>query len=168
MRFTIIALAVALPAFGCMPKPMTMPGAELAVAEIGVQPKSGVALVGTFDFDITGDAEGHGCYDPRSRGFKYGSIPGTEKQANAAVSGAQAAALYDALTKSGGADTILVTWTKVDVQADGSACAEVHGKAVRLRKGPTVMPKSEADHGAQTPPPSPPPAPMPPAAPVTK
>jgi hypothetical protein len=158
MRNSIIAAAILSFSFGCA-RPPQMPASELAIAEVGVQPKSGVTLVGAFDFDIISDVDGQGCYDPRSRHSKIGSVPGLEKSGSYAIAGAQSAAIYEALTKSPGADTIMVTWTKVDVQADGSACAQVHGKAVRLRKAAPPMPEAHKQGTAM---PAPPPPPMPP------
>ncbi|MGZ5970103.1 MAG: hypothetical protein ACXWP4_20670, partial [Polyangiales bacterium] len=125
-KMMMVVAATMSAALGCQHR-MTMPAANTAEAEVGVQPKSGVTLVGTFDFDIIGDVTGNGCYDPHSRGgYKYGTVPGVsgDKTGSAGyvnpAEQAKGAAIYDALTKAPGADTIMVTWTKAEVQADGS------------------------------------------------
>ncbi len=148
--------------------------ADIGSVEYGVQPKNETRLLGDFDFDILGDVVGQGCYDPKSSNFKYAAVPnaGLGKGASHAAHQAQGAAIYDALTKSPGADTILVSWTKIDVHEDGRACAEMHGKAIRLRKAaprPDAFPNAASPPPAALPPGTPPPAMMmPPGSPPPK
>ena len=176
---SFVVCAFAVLAGACQPRiKVATPEKEvLAIAQTGVQPQGEIKLVGSFDFDVVGDVSGAGCFDPQSRGMQLGIVPGAGlgNGASFASTRAQGAAVYDALTKAKDADTILVTWTKIETTPDGNTCAEVHGKAIKLKKGPTTIPDGEhariPHEGPPHPPPpgpatqpAPPPPPPPPVA----
>jgi len=63
----------------------------------------------------------------------YATIPGFEPtKGDVLAQRAEGAALYDAMGKAVGADTLLVTWVKITGEGT-KKCATVHARGVRLR-----------------------------------
>jgi hypothetical protein len=100
---------------------------------IDVTPKNAPGLGGGYEFDLLDAVEGTACVAPTDADVFTATIPGFEPtKGDIFDQRAEGAALYDAMGKAQGADTLLVTWVKI-VSQDGKKCATVHARGVRLR-----------------------------------
>ncbi len=167
----IIVAGVALGALSaCTPRAPEGPGAFAARAPVNIGPGSAPAVVGTYDFDMLGEAQGAACaeWGPRGpEGFRMIYVNGRPASYSAAVAGAtfesadpriqqaEAAAVFTALGRLSGADLMFVTRSIVQSESAERVCATVWGQVVRLKKGPTLVPSPPAPdgvaHGAQAP-----------------
>lgn len=135
---------------------------------VNVTPSVPPAFSGTYDFDLLEPVVGSACVT-RSDSTEYAvAIVGASPLGTGGgLRGkAEAAAMIDALARVPGADSILVTRTAMEGDLEISICARVWGRAVRLKKGPTIGTAPASDPGAKTVQPSPSPAPAYPTAPA--
>lgn len=122
---------------------------------IDVMPKNGVGLSGAYAIEVLGPVEGQSCLAPMDPMPNTATIAGFEPtRGDLLTMRAEGAALYDAMLKARGADTLLVTWVKI-VSDGPKKCVTVHARGVRLRQG-AVDPEPPA---AEAPPPTTPAAP---------
>jgi len=113
------------------------------VRQVNMHPGNRPAMVGAYDFDILQEVDGQGCvrtilFFPITPAYTAHGTPVTDTGWGYGTRGAHAAATFDALGKVPGADSMIVTRSMVDGFSIpliyGSHCAEVWGKAVRLKK----------------------------------
>jgi hypothetical protein len=101
---------------------------------IDVTPKNAPGLGGGYAFDLLGAVEGAACVADADVNVYTASIPGfAPTQDDYLSQRAEGAALYDAMGKAQGADTLLVTWVKIVTEGE-KKCATVHARGVRLRQ----------------------------------
>lgn len=129
------------------------------VRQINMTP-SAPGVSGTYDFDILADTTGNGCSVSilgfRPVNYSAAGSPVVSGDTGKAidpisrmlapsdeVTEANSAAAYDALTKVPGSDVLLVTRTKTNgfkvPLIFARYCSDLSGKAIRLKKGPTIV-----------------------------
>lgn len=110
-----------------------MPKAEGIRSTIDVTPKNAPGLGGGYEFDLLEAVEGAACVEWSDVNTYTATIPGFEPtKGDPMAARAEGAALYDAMGKAVGADTLLVTWVKITGEGT-KKCATVHARGVRLR-----------------------------------
>lgn len=137
-----ILFAVAIIASGCV---ATVPKAEGIRSTIDVTPKNAPGLGGGYEFDLLEAVEGAACVEWSDVNSYYATIPGFEPtKGDPMAARAEGAALYDAMGKAVGADTLLVTWVKITGEGT-KKCATVHARGVKLRMAsqPPAAPANE-------------------------
>jgi hypothetical protein len=175
--FTVGVLSILA---GCAPKAVEGPGSYSARSVVDVGPGSAPKVVGTYDFDLLGEAQGQACAEWGTRrgeffrevlvngkpAFFSASVAGaTFKSDDARIQQAENAAVFTALSGLNGADLMFVTRSIVTPETSERVCAHVWGQAVRLKKGPTLVPEQpHALSAAPLPAPQNPPAVTAPAA----
>lgn len=109
-------------------------------------PSSAPKMAGTYDFDLLDAVEGKGCVTAHDT-TQYGvAVAGTALGVGMGlVPRAEAAAVFDALSKVKGADLVYVTRSKTEGDVMTGVCTTVYGRAVRLKKGPTILGKGELE-----------------------
>src|SRR5262245_61872403 len=129
-----LLLAVLACSAACVPPPRPeAPKQEGIRSTIDVTPKNAPGLGGGYAFDLLGAVEGAACVGALDKDVYTATIPGFAATTDDYLSQrAEGAALYDAMGKAQGADTLLVTWVKIVTQ-DDKKCATVHARGVRLR-----------------------------------
>ncbi len=168
--------------WGCVPRLATEEERVFSARSVvNVAPGSSPPLVGTYDFDLLGDAQGQACAewgDMNKLGFRQILVDGHPAIYTAAVAGAtfdsddplvrqaESAAVFNALSKLNGADLMFVTRSSLTSDTAEKLCATVWGQIVRLKKGPTLSPKAIAELPATMPSPSPAPGTAPPPPPA--
>jgi hypothetical protein len=96
-------------------------------------------MAGTYDFELLGNVVGNGCAEAGSDLSLSAAVLGVHL-GSGLVGQAEAAAVFDALSKLQGADTVVITRTLTDGDTSSRVCATIYGRAVRLTKGPTIAP----------------------------
>jgi hypothetical protein len=161
---------------GCAPKAVEGPGSYSARSVVDIGPGSVPKVVGTYDFDLLGEAQGQACAEWGARygaGFREVLVNGkpaffsasvagaTFKSDDARIQQAENAAVFTALSGLNGADLMFVTRSTVTSETSERVCAHVWGQAVRLKKGPTLVPEqAHAQSAAPLPTPLNPPPPV--------
>jgi len=126
---------------------LALPGCTLAVKDaktfVSMMPEGAPPMMGTYDFDLLDTITGSGCAVRGSLQLYAVRVPGMSTGGGAAdlVAQAEAAAVFDALDKAPAADMMLITRTRSEGDAARQICATVFGRAARLKKGPTIIPK---------------------------
>jgi hypothetical protein len=132
-----LLLAVLACGSACVPPQATqvvVPKQEGIRSTIDVTPKNAPGLGGGYAFDLLAAVEGAACVGDADVNVYTATIPGfAPSQDNYLAQRAEGAALYDAMGKARGADTLLVTWVKIVTEGD-KKCATVHARGVRLRQ----------------------------------
>ena len=107
--------------------------------------------------------------------FSASVVGATFKSDDARIQQAENAAVFTALAGLNGADLMFVTRSIVTPETSERVCAHVWGQAVRLKKGPTLVPDQARSQTAAPPPAllnppaaAPAAAPPPPAAPSSQ
>jgi hypothetical protein len=114
--------------------PVAAPKQEGIRSTIDVTPKNAPGLGGGYAFDLLGAVEGAACVAAEDVNVYTATIPGfSATQDDYLSQRAEGAALYDAMGKAQGADTLLVTWVKIVTEGE-KKCATVHARGVRLRQ----------------------------------
>ena len=110
-------------------------------------------FAGTLDFDLLDTVVGKGCaelegtttYSVMMVGSRVGSGSGLIEQS-------EAAAVVDALSKIKDAETMLVTRSISEGDTTKKVCTTVFGRAIRLKKGPTMTPATSPAPAPAAPP----------------
>jgi hypothetical protein len=118
---------------------------------IDITPKTPPAVIGGYEFELLDAVDGTACVVPTDTMTPFASIPGFTPTQSGDVfeRRAEGAAVYDAMSKAQGADTLLITWVKVTTNGN-KRCATVHARGVRIRQAgtppesPSVAPASSA------------------------
>lgn len=98
------------------------------------------AMAGTYDFDLLDAVTGTACVESDGHTSYAAALAGARLDGSGLVAQAQAAAVYDALARVKGADVLLVSRSLSQGDPQGRVCATVFGRAIRLKKGPTITP----------------------------
>jgi hypothetical protein len=108
---------------------------------IDITPKTPPSVVGGYEFELLDALNGEACVALGDMDVKTASIPGFEPTQSTDIldQRAEGAAVYDAMSKAQGADTLLITWVKIVREGDRK-CATVHARGVRLRQAGTAVP----------------------------
>ena len=98
-------------------------------------PGTGPGFAGAYDFDLLAPVWGQGCATNRDSTTYWAAVEGADlAHKNPLVMSAEAAAVFDALSKVKDADTILLTRMTAEAPNSGKVCVTVWGRAVRLKK----------------------------------
>jgi hypothetical protein len=111
------------------------------------------AMAGTYDFELLSPIVGRGCVERGSGAFVSATVLGVRLESGL-IGQSQAAAVFDAMSKVSGVDAILVTRMLTEGDISAKLCTTVHGRAVRLTKGPTITlttPAAPATKGEEPP-----------------
>jgi hypothetical protein len=100
-------------------------------------------MAGTYDFDLLDSVVGTGCAVVGGASFTA-TVAGNHVGVSGLVGQAEAAAIYDALAKVKDADLLFVSRTTSDGDGSSKVCSTVFGRAIRLKKGPTLAPQGAA------------------------
>jgi hypothetical protein len=98
-----------------------------------------LALVGTYDFELLGDIEATGCAEKGVRVTFVTATTGYDTAGLGLTAQSRAAAVFEALSKVRGSDLVFVTRSVSQGDLNHKICTTVYGKAIRLKKGPTVI-----------------------------
>jgi hypothetical protein len=156
--------AVLVGTVGCAVGPPSAPSTYAARSLVNMGPGSAPAVSGTYDFDLLGEAQGTACAEWGQRnagGFFTVMVNGRPANYAVALAGAtlasddvrvnqaEAAAVFDALSKLKGSDVFFATRSVVQSETPERICATVWGQVARLKKGPTIAPGGDASPHAQ-------------------
>jgi hypothetical protein len=158
MRNSLFALCLLVGACGAPPVSLQAPKSEGIRSTIDVQPKNPPGLGGGYEFDLLDAVEGASCLSPSDENVNTATIPGfTPTDLGYLEQRAEGAALFDAMNKAQGADTLLVTWVKI-ISDGEKKCATVHARGVRLRQSTPGTPVTPSTPPEAPPAPSAPPS----------
>ena len=150
--FTVGVLSILA---GCAPA--KLPSAYSARSVVRVAPEGAPRMVGTYDFDLLGEAQGQACAElgPLHGQIRDVIVNGKLARYSVSVAGAtlegddeltrqaQSAAVFTALSGLNGADVMFITRAIVTPESPERLCAHVWGQAVRLKKGGVTSSASE-------------------------
>lgn len=107
---------------------------------VDIAPQNGPLMLGSYDFDLLDEVEAKGCSNSRDRTIYTAELTGFEVAEGDVVSKSKAAAVFEAMAKVKGADLILISRTKTEGETRVEVCTTIWGRAVHLKKGPTLLP----------------------------